>query len=201
MKFDQEKLKVTGVPPKPEEWSGTSGIRDPGVGSWSCIACPYRFLSLVIAYGPKPLWLIPDDLFCNTMQSQTTYQHPEVPQKVHSHVPPEMRSLLENYPHFTFASVGLELDNPPVLGSSFAFVCEPGRNTRNCLWKWREAWTDGRKLMLIPVGTVVILSLTGTFVACFHTEFLDKDSSETIGPCRPPALSHWTFPTGDLPKL
>ena len=122
MKFDQEKLKVTGVPPKPEEWSGTSGIRDPGVGSWSCIACPDRFLSLVIAYGPKPLWLIPDDLFRNTMQSQTTYQHPEVPQKVHSHVPPEMRSLLENYPHFTFASVGLELDNPPVLGSSFAFV-------------------------------------------------------------------------------
>jgi len=27
MKFDQEKLKVTGVPPKPEEW-------DPGSGGW-----------------------------------------------------------------------------------------------------------------------------------------------------------------------
>ena len=170
-----------------------SGIRDPGVGSWSCIACPDRFLSLVIAYGPKPLWLIPDDLFCNTMQSQTTYQHPEVPQKVHSHVPPEMRSLLENYPH--------ELDNPPVLGSSFAFVwCfwpehqELSLKVKGSLDWWEKTDAD--------TGRYCSNSLFDWDIrGMFPHVFLDKDSSETIEPCRPPALSHWSFPTGDLPKL
>ena len=86
-------------------------------------------------------------------------------------VPPEMRSLLENYPHFTFASVGLEWLVSQYWGVPL-HAWEPGRNTRNCHWKWREAWIDGRKQMLI---LVVVLCLTGTFVAgqtCFWTKIL-----------------------------